>query len=332
MRKTCPKAGIKIHETPHQQTYYKTKNANYSFENDNNFSIKTKEPELSTSNIDFDIDNYSCNDLFKLLGIQGRQLDEQLMKNVKKIVLKTHPDKSKLNSDYYIFFSKAYNRLYSIYIAQNKAIKNINNSNTDYTSNDSSDKTVLLNNFFDKNKDFKDPDKFNEWFNNKFEKHHIKQNEDEKGYGSWLKSDQGIVDTVKINQSQLGSEMEKYKRRIQGIVHYKGIQESFSSSSIVSSDGFSDLKQAYEESVIPVTQADYNKIKKFNSINEYTNFRDNSHKNIVPMSEDIAKQTLNKKNRDLEDECVAITYKNIKYSEKQKQQDSIFWSDLKRLT
>lgn len=325
MRKVCPKSGIKIHETTHQ---IQTHSANMFSIDD--FTNKNFSPQISTSNIDLDIENYSCDDLFKLLGIQDRILDETLMKSVKKVVLKTHPDKSNLHSDYYIFFSKAYNRLYAIYIAQNKTAKKTDNYNDNYNPAYSNEKEKLLNIFFESNNNLKNPKKFNKWFNDKFEKHHVK--EEEYGYGDWLKSDEGVVETAKISQSHLGSEMEKHKQRIQGIIPYQGIQDTFSSSSIVSGDGFTDLRQAYEESVIPVTQQDYNKMKKFNSVNEYTNFRDNEHKNVKPMSEKNASNYFKKKNRDLEDQCVAMTFENIKRTEKQKEQNNIFWSDLKRLT
>ena len=155
MKKNCPKAGIKIHETQSSQ-----------FSSDN-----------IDLNIDLNLENYSCHELFNLFGIQGRQLDDQLMKSVKKIVLKTHPDKSKLHSDYYIFFSKAYNRLFSLYKSQNIADKNMNNVNTNYSTIDEREKTKLLDNFFDKNKNFKNNNHFNKWFNDKFEKHHIKEEE-----------------------------------------------------------------------------------------------------------------------------------------------------------
>jgi hypothetical protein len=35
--------------------------------------------------------------------------------------------------------------------------------------------------------------------------------------------------------------------------------------------GFTDLRQAYEESVIPVTEEDYNNMPKYKNMNEYKN-------------------------------------------------------------
>jgi hypothetical protein len=253
------------------------------------------------------------------------------MKNVKKIVLKTHPDKSNLPTDYYLFFSKAYNRLHSIYNFQNKTTKKLNSSNTNYATNESDEKTNLLNNFFNNNEKFKDPKNFNKWFNNKFDKHNIK--EDEHGYGDWLKSNEGILKINDgISQSQINDEMEKIKQRKQSIIPYQGIQDTYCTSSILSCDHLSDLKQAYEESVIPVSEQDYNKIKKFKTVDEYILFRDDSHKNVNPMSKNNAKNKLINQHRKLDKLCVAMAYDNIKKNDKHNEQNNLFWSDLKRLT
>ena len=153
MKKVCPKSGIKIHETPSRMQIQRQTQSTNMFSVDD-FTNKQFSSQMSTSNIDLDIDNYSCNDLFKLLGVQGRILDEPLMKSVKKVVLKTHPDKSNLHSDYYIFFSKAYNRLYSIYIAQNKTAKKTDNFNNNYSPVYSDEKEKILYDLFEFEDDY----------------------------------------------------------------------------------------------------------------------------------------------------------------------------------
>ena len=42
------------------------------------------------------------------------------LKNAKKIVLKTHPDKSKLDKKYFLFFSSAYKILFQLYNFKNR--------------------------------------------------------------------------------------------------------------------------------------------------------------------------------------------------------------------
>ena len=64
MKKVCPKSGIKIHDTP-SQMQTQTRSTNMFSVDD--FTNKHFSPQITTSNIDLDIDNYSCDDLFKLL-------------------------------------------------------------------------------------------------------------------------------------------------------------------------------------------------------------------------------------------------------------------------
>ena len=71
------------------------------------------------------------------------------MKECKKLVLKSHPDKSRLDEKYFIFFSKAYNKLKGIYEFQNKIqIKKTVDSSEYYDS----EQANILNNVFEQKK------------------------------------------------------------------------------------------------------------------------------------------------------------------------------------
>jgi hypothetical protein len=87
--------------------------------------------ETPLSNLDLDLNNYSMNDLLNLFNLQSTVLNDEMMKSAKKITLKMHPDKSRLDPKFYIFFTDAYNRLEYIYDFQNKSAKKTN-SNTNY--------------------------------------------------------------------------------------------------------------------------------------------------------------------------------------------------------
>ena len=69
---------------------------------------------------DLDINNYDLNDILALFKIQAN-FDEDDLRAAKKIVLKTHPDKSGLASEYFLFYSKAYKVLFSIWEFKNKS-------------------------------------------------------------------------------------------------------------------------------------------------------------------------------------------------------------------
>ena len=86
--------------------------------------------------------------------------------------------------------------------------------------------------------------------------------------------------------------MEKRKKHVQTLTTYSGVSEqfapifagstlmqyndNFTSGSIFSNEGmgYTDLRQAYVESVIPVTEDDFHKIPKFKSVDEYKRFRE----------------------------------------------------------
>ena len=60
--------------------------------------------------IDLEIENYTLGDILKLFNL-AEDFGEFELKNAKKMVLMTHPDKSKLDKEVFIFFAKAYKYL-----------------------------------------------------------------------------------------------------------------------------------------------------------------------------------------------------------------------------
>ena len=72
--------------------------------------------------MDLDMNNYTYDDLLSLFKLKY-DFNETDLKNAKKIVLKMHPDKSRLAPKYFLFFSKAYKQVYSIYEFKNKTEK-----------------------------------------------------------------------------------------------------------------------------------------------------------------------------------------------------------------
>ena len=64
--------------------------------------------------LDLDINNYDLHDILALFKLD-KDFSENDLKKAKQLVLKMHPDKSRLDAKYFLFFSSAYKRLYSIY-------------------------------------------------------------------------------------------------------------------------------------------------------------------------------------------------------------------------
>ena len=259
---------------------------------------------------DLDIENYNLSDILNLFKLPVDFNDEQL-KNAKKIVLFTHPDKSGLPPDYFRFYSKAYKKLFLIWEFKNKNSSKINNTvySVDKTNHNSqfefsnSEKNILDNN------KIKQSDNFNKWFNEQFEKYNVKN--EEHGYGNWLISNEDIEENKQIPQNLIGVEIEKKKQQLKSLIVHKDINDIYvnniSSSNLIddipesygsglfSKLHYEDLYKAHTETVVPVTIEDYNNVKKFKSRDEYIKYR--SSQNTTPLSELQAKEYLSKKNK-----------------------------------
>jgi hypothetical protein len=358
---TCSKSGIKIHETPpsynRNDNNYDNRNINSNSSNSSNSNSReiyrqihaksnVKTPvnfhNTSLNNLDLDLEHYSLEDLYNLFNIQGRQLDEDILRTAKQIVYKMHPDKSQLDPKYFRFFSNAYKRIYNIYEFQNKST-NKKIVGEDYYEDSNRD---VLNHMFETNKTLKDPKNFNNWFNEKFEKHKTSDSvADDNGYGNWLKSDEGLYSVNEnITKSNMNEAFERQKKQIQSLTVYNGISDSFSSfsgslldsestnysGSMGSNLGYTDLRQAHMESVIPVTQEDFDRMQKFNSISEYKAKRDSV--DTTPLSKQESERILMRQGRQLEEQSAALAYKYAQQVEKSKKQNQSFFSDIKQLT
>ena len=336
-QRTCSKAGIKIHETNNNRQYNPNQFSQQS-QNQLNQSRLSKPVDFhntTLNTLDLELDNYSLEDLYNLFNISGGNLNESSLKNAKQIVLKMHPDKSRLDAKYFLFFSKAYKRLYGIYEFQNKST---NKTLKDEEFFDESNRNVL-NNMFEKNKDFKDPKNFNSWFNQAFEKHRV-DNPVDQGYGDWLKSDEGFLNiNENVTKSNMNDIFEQKKKQIQAVSVYTGVTDVFASTfggSLLdggdnfTTDEYTDLRQAYTETLIPVTQEDYNKIQKFNNISEYKRHRDQV--DTTPLSKEEAERKLLKQKNELDQQSAALAFKYAQEAEKAKQKQQSFWGDIKQIT
>jgi hypothetical protein len=329
MRQSCSKAGIKIHETNNNNI------SNLYINQQSQLAKPVNFHNTTLDSLDLDLDHYSLEDLYKLFNIEDSSLNDSNLKNAKQIVLKMHPDKSRLDAKYFLFFSGAYKRLYSVYEFQNKSLKK---SYKDEDYFDETNKTTL-DIMFEKNKDFKDSKNFNSWFNQAFEKNKM-EDPLEQGYGDWLKSDEGFINVSEnVSKGNMNDIFEQKKKQIQAVTLYTGVTDTFAStlggSLLNGSDNFSteeytDLRQAYTETLIPVTQEDYNRMEKFNNISEYKKHRDRV--DITPLSEEEANRKLYIREKEANQQSAALAFKYAKESERVKHQQQSFWGDIKRLT
>ena len=282
-------------------------------------------------NIDLNIDNYELDDILNLFKIDY-DFNHDDLKRVKKYVLKTHPDKSKLSKEYFLFFTKAYKIIYAIYNTREKREKS-----TTYILNEDDDNKELL-------KKVSKKEDFNKIFNELFDKLNVKE---DNGYGDWLTSDEDM-DYSETSKQDLHTTIENKKSKARALIVKHDIKElggdgdsngyneliddniECYQTGIFSSLQYEDLYKAHTETVIPVTQEDYKARKHFNNDNDLKLYREKQDNR--PKTQEESKEILNNKYKSQEKEDIKRIYKLVKQDEIIEKKNQDFINNFKLLT
>ena len=287
---------------------------------------------MSIEGIDLNIENYDLNDLLNLFKLDF-EFNEDDLKRVKKTVMQTHPDKSSLDKKYFLFFTSAYKIIFSIYEFRHKSSTK---QSTEYTVEKDEEKELLL-------KDLQKKPNFNKIFNELFEKHRIKDDETETGYGEWIKSSENM-DTRTTTMGQMNATFERKKKEVQELIPYKEIEEAgqssghfdltrdkpeYYTSSLFSSLQYEDLKKAHVESVIAVTHDDYLARPKFKNVLELQSHPD--YNDTKPLSLSQAKDYLQKRQSYQAENDVHRAYKLAKQDETSRKANQSWMSGFRQI-
>lgn len=227
-------------------------------------------------NLDLNIDNYSLNDILNLFKLSHNFTIDDI-KKTKKMVLMTHPDKSGLDNKFFYFFTSAYKLIYNVYKFKNNNKNNKNREN--YKHNDNVKDTLIK---FSKQKNF------NKNFNKLFEEYKLNTEEVNEGYGEWLKDHN--KEEIAKNKDEMNNIINNKKKELRQLIvkddlldignginiqqsTLTGSRPKYYESNVFGNFKYDDLKRAYDESVVPVTEEDYNQVKKYSNVNEYNIFR-----------------------------------------------------------
>lgn len=290
---------------------------------------------LQINNLDLNIQNYNFDDILKLFKL-SINYNENDLKEVKRLVLFMHPDKSGLDKSFFLFYSSAFKILHTLYFSTLKNMSNEKIQNQTYKNIEiiNDDTKELLNKIKqEKNKNF------NKWFNEEFEKLNCNFDDEGDGYGNWLKQNIDLPQQETIyNINDLHKNIEKRKKEVQNIVKYNGIGEHYNSSICCStlidnknsyeSDIFSgnfkydDIKKAYTESVIPVEN---NNISN-KSYEEFLN--DRNSEILKPISNEEGMKQISENNNKLNNEYIKQSYDLLKKEEEMNKKNKNFISKL----
>ena len=290
------------------------------------------------SEVDLDIENYELEDILNLFKLQYNFVEADL-KRAYRMALKLHPDKSGLGAEYFRFYMKAYKVVENIFNFRNKKKKCAYDSVYNAKENDiSEDKAVLLHSL--NGKSIKE---FNKWFNKQFEKVKVNDEENDSGYGKWIKENEVSENNEKVSLSEFGRVFEKKKTECKALVKYDGVKEMDSnggynlvrekvtnySSGLFSKLGYEDFRKAHTETVVPVTREDYENKEKFSSIEMFKRHRDSQ--NVAPPSLQQSRQYLAERDKNDNQVQTRRAYKILKRDEEIEKSNKKWWSNLQRL-
>ena len=291
-------------------------------------------------NIDLNIENYNFHDLLELFNL-NHNFGENELKKCYKTVLQTHPDKSGLDPNYFLFYTKAFKILKNVFNYKNKKNTSLDEKNAkiEYLamSEEDAGKQLLVEQLQKKK-----AGDFNKWFNDTFEKLNLNNNLG--GYGDWLESDDGINDE-KINSiNQLHDKINRKKENLSALVKRGEIDElatigdtnnldtdlpEYYSSGVFSKLQYDDLKKAHTESVIPVCDNDYNNVQKFKNISSLRDYRNSQ--NLKPMSKTEAREKLDNNHDLLDRQNTELAYKLTKQAEESERKNQVLWNTIRSI-
>lgn len=278
---------------------------------------------------------YSLDELLELFGL-NYDLTIQDLKQAKKKVVAVHPDKSKLDSKYFLFYKKAYEIIVQFYENQNKHKKTHTNEQVYEPGsqgglNDSTEKEIFktINNMSKAN--------FQSNFNKMFEENNTNKPDPTKN--EWFTSEDNHYEiTEKVNTKNMGHALEKIKEKQNSIVKYNGVESLYVNSdsgnklydddddSYVTTDPFGklkfeDLRKVHkDQTVLMVSEKDIRNVPQYSSVDQYNRAR--GAQKITPLEKQESERILAQQNETYRQQIMQKEYESklqvLKNEEKNK--------------
>tara|TARA_B100001287_G_scaffold169223_1_gene142340 strand:+ start:212 stop:1090 length:879 start_codon:yes stop_codon:yes gene_type:complete len=288
-------------------------------------------------NFDLNIDNYDLEDLLNLFHL-NYEFDENDLKRAKTLALKTHPDKSGLPKEVFLFFMKAYKMIESIYEFKMKRAKCARNTSYENEKMESDKKALLL-----KKLDGMKAKDFNKWFNDMFEKVKVNDDDVDSGYGKWFKSNEDVNEETVTNKRDMEAAFNRKKAASRELVLHKGVNEMVGgggydltrskpdeySSDIFSKLQYDDLRKAHTETVVPVTHEDYLRKKKYSSVDSLRKDREANNPGMLSLQQ--SKELLRGRKSKEQMGNTQRAFKILKREEEISRANKDWWKELRTL-
>jgi hypothetical protein len=251
--------------------------------------------------------------LEELLGLFHLSYDISIddLHRAKKQVLMTHPDKSKLPPDYFLFYKKAFDIIVRFYENQTKQNKEITEENTTYQP---TLKSNVPTNHRQISKAIQEMSakEFHERFHTLFQEN--MQQRPDPAKNAWFTTD-SADHTIheSVNQKNMGQLMDQIKEKQAAMVRYRGVEtlyvnsgsgtklyededEDLENQNYVECDPFSklkfdDLRKVHkDQTVFSVSEKDYRNHPQYSSVDHFV--RERGKQSLTPLEKQEAEKLL----------------------------------------
>ena len=249
-----------------------------------------------------------------------------------------HPDKSRLPSNYFLFYKQAYEIVLNIYKQKSKFNGDSKGAPQQYTPD--VEQHASLGNNGAPQVDANISKKFsNSKFNELYDQNMVKKADTSRF--DWFKRDEPEIDDFskrQVNPKNMGSELESIKQKQAALMVYKGVQEmrSGGGTSYFEDEGdtdeyvacdvfsklkFDDLRKVHkDQTVFAVSEADLNNRTQYKSVDQFVRDRDSGGN--APLSKIDASNLLERQQKEKEQLIMNKQHRDYllqkEYEEKQK--------------
>jgi len=291
---------------------------------------------MSKPTHNLNIQTYSLEELLGLFGLTTYNISTSDLRRAKKQVLMLHPDKSKLDAKYFLFYKKSFDVILEFYDNQNRQHKQVDGKELVYRPTE--DDNSASNNISTKINDIPKSD-FHDKFNQLFESNNM-GNRPDTTRNEWFKQEDSEfnIPEGKISKSEMGDAFNRVKQQSNSLIKYKGDPEMIHSTSAgnsslyedkdkyVSSDPFGklqydDLRKVHrDQTILDVSEQDFDQSKTYKSVDEFNHAR--NQYSYEPLEKETATNMLQEQERLMHEQLMQKEYKSKlqtqQYEEKNK--------------
>jgi len=296
---------------------------------------------MSTPNHNLNIQSYSLDEILGLFDLESYDITIEDLKTAKRKVLMLHPDKSRLDAKYFLFYKKAFDVIVQFFDNQNRQNRSVEQKNVAYNPNYKDEDKSTTKQIQKTMQDMKSQN-FQEKFNELFEANQMGSKPDQ-SRNEWFVQEKSVFDIPqeKMSKQAMNDNFQRIKDQSNGLIHYTGVQsmnddsatnnnfyedQDDYSNKYMTSDPFSklkfdDLRKVHrDQSVLAVSERDINNIQTYRSVEEFNRAR--SQHSYDPLEKEHANRLLQEQEKAMQQRMMQKEYRaklqTEQYAEKNK--------------